>query len=70
MGKVLEYIKDRISLTAYELWIKTIKFQGISKGNVILTFKSDIAERMVIEQYATLLQDTFFCVTGKHIKVI
>lgn len=68
--KVLEYIKDRISLTAYELWIKTIKFQGISKGNVILTFKSDIAERMVIEQYATLLQDTFFCVTGKHIKVI
>ena len=68
--KVLEYIKDRISLTVYELWIKTIKFHGISNGRAILTFKSDISERMVLEQYAILLQDAFLSATGKHIKII
>lgn len=68
--KVLEYIKDRISLTAYELLIKTIKFHGINGGKADLSFKSDITKRMVIEQYVTLLQEAFFCVTGKNIKVI
>lgn len=27
--KVLKYAKERVTLTAYELWIKTIKFHGI-----------------------------------------
>lgn len=62
---VLQYVKERVSITAYELWIKTIKFHGISNGKVILTFKSDIAERMVIEQYGALLQNAFCCVTGE-----
>lgn len=68
--KVLEYIKNRISLTEFELWLKTIKFHRINGGKADLSFKSDISKRMVFEQYATLLQDAFFCVTGKHIKVI
>lgn len=67
--KVLEYIKSRISLTAYELWIKTIKFHGISDGKVTLTFKSYVAERMFFEQYATLLQDAFLSVTGNNILI-
>lgn len=67
--KVLEYIKDRISLTAYELWVKTIKFHGISDGKANLAFKSDVAERMVLEQYATLLQDAFLSVTGDKILI-
>lgn len=67
--KVLEYIQGRISLTAYELWIKTIKFHGISDGRANLTFKSDVAERMVLEQYATLLQDAFLSVTGDKILI-
>lgn len=67
--KVLEFIKDRISLTAYELWIKTIKFHGISDGKVTLTFKSYVAERMFFEQYATLLQDAFLSVTGNNILI-
>ena len=68
-GKVLEYIQGRTSLTAYELWIRTIKFHGISDGRAKLTFKSDIAERMVLEQYATLLQDAFLSVTGNKILI-
>lgn len=68
--KVLEYIKNSISLTEFELWLKTIKFHGINGGKADLSFKSDISKRMFFEQYATLLQDAFFCVTGKHIKVI
>lgn len=67
--KVLEFIKDRISLTAYELWIKTIKFHGISDGKVTITFKSYVAERMFFEQYATLLQDAFLSVTGNNILI-
>lgn len=67
--KMLEYIKDRISLTAYELWIKTIKFHGISNGRAILTFKSDVAERMVFEQYTALIQDAFLSVTGDNILI-
>lgn len=66
---MLEYIKDRISLTAYELWIKTIKFHGISNGRAILTFKSDVAERMVFEQYTALIQDAFLSVTGDNILI-
>lgn len=67
--KVLEYIRDKISLTAYELWVKTIKFHGIIDGRANLSFKSDVAERMVLEQYATLLQDAFLSVTGDKVLI-
>ncbi len=67
--KVLEYIRDKISLTAYELWIKTIKFHGINDGRAILTFKSDVAERMFFEQYNALMQDAFLSVTDDNILI-
>lgn len=67
--RVLKYVKERISITAYELWIKTIKFHGISDGKVTLTFKSDVAERMFFEQYATLLQAAFLFVTGDKVLI-
>lgn len=67
--RVLKYVKERVSITAYELWIKTIKFHGISDDKVTLTFKNVVSERMVLEQYATLLQDAFLAVTGDKILI-
>lgn len=67
--RVLKYVKERVSITAYELWVKTINFHGISDSKVFLTFKSDIAERMVLEQYTTLLQDAFLFIIGDKVLI-
>ncbi len=66
---VLEYLKDRISLTGYKLWFKTIKFHGICDGKANLSFKSELAKNIVLEQYDELLQDAFLSITGEKILI-
>lgn len=67
--KVLKYVKERVSLTAYELWIKTIKFHGIDNSKAILTFRSNLAEKMALDQYGELLQKAFVYVIGEQILI-
>ncbi len=67
--KALKYLRDKISLTTYELWFKTIKFHGICDGKANLSFKSELAKNMVLEQYDELLQDAFLFVTGDKVLI-
>lgn len=61
---VLAYFKERVSNTAYNLWIDTILFKGIENSTVKLYFTSPMKRNVVVGQYGIIFDDAFESVMG------
>ena len=61
---VLDYFKARISSTAYDLWIKTIKFEGFENSTVTLRLPKQMHMSIVPSQYGELFYEAFDNILG------
>ena len=60
----LGYFKARISSTAYDLWIKTIKFEGFENSTVTLRLPKQMHMCIVPSQYGELFYEAFDNILG------
>ena len=61
---VLDYFKARISSTAYDLCIKTIKFEGFENSTVTLRLPKQMHMSIVPSQYGELFYEAFDNILG------
>lgn len=66
---VLSYFKERVSSTAYEIWIETIRFDGIDNSTVKLHFSSPMKKSVVVSQYGALFEEAFEAVMGFKLEI-
>lgn len=66
---VLDYFKARISETAFNLWIKTIKFEGFDNSTVKLRFPKAIHLTIVPSQYGALFEEAFENILGFKVNI-
>lgn len=66
---VLDYIKARINETAYNLWIKIVKFDGFSNSTVTLRFPKPMHLEIVPTQYGSLFEEAFENVLGFKVNI-
>lgn len=66
---VLDYCKDRVNETAYNLWIKVAKFERLQNSDVILKFPKPLHMNIVLSQYIDLLDEAFSNVLGFDVTV-
>lgn len=66
---VLEYCKARVNETAYNLWIKIIKFDGFENSVVTLRFPKPMHKNIVTSQYGDLIDEAFENVLGFKVKI-
>lgn len=64
---VLEYCKDRINETAYNLWIEPIELTNFENGVAHLYFDNSFKQGTVVAQFGNLLQEAFTAVCGFEI---
>lgn len=61
---VLDYFRARISSTAFDLWIKTIKFEGFENSTVTLRLPKQMHMTIVPTQYGELFNEAFDNILG------
>lgn len=61
---VLAYCKEKISDTAYSLWIKPIEMTGFEQGYTQLFFSNEFKKNTVVGQYNDLIYEAFEHVVG------
>lgn len=61
---VLEYFRERISVQAYQVWIDTIRFDGIEGTKVKLHFANEMKKNIVVAQYDEMFKEAFEAVMG------
>lgn len=66
---VLAYCKERVTETAYNLWIKIIEFSSFEVSTVTLCFPKPMYMDVVIPQYGGLIEEAFENVMGFKVKV-
>lgn len=66
---VLDYIKAKVSDTAYDLWIKIVKFDGFNNSTVTLHFPKPMHITIVTSQYGELFEEAFENVLGFKVKI-
>lgn len=66
---VLDYIKARVNETAYNLWIKIVKFDGFSNSTVTLRFPKPMHLAIVTSQYGELFEEAFENVLGFKVNI-
>lgn len=66
---VLEYCKERVTETAYNLWIKIIEFSSFEVSTVTLCFPRPMYMDVVVPQYKSLLEEAFESVMGFKVSV-
>lgn len=67
---VLEKIKGQISSIAFSLWLEPIKLTGLENGVVTLMVESEFKKKIILEQYAEKLQQSFFDVLGFEVSIL
>ncbi len=66
---VLAYCRERVTETAYNLWIKIIEFSSFEVSTVTLCFPKPMYMDVVIPQYGGLMEEAFENVMGFKVKV-
>lgn len=66
---VLEYCRVRVNETAYNLWIKIVKFDNFENSVVTLRFPKPMHKNIVTSQYGALLDEAFENVLGFKVKI-
>lgn len=66
---VLDYCKLRVNETAYNLWIKIIKFDGFENSTVTLRFPKPMHKNIVTSQYGDLLNEAFENIMGFKVNI-
>ncbi len=66
---VLDYCKQKVNITAYNLWINTIEFTGFEASTVTLCFPKPMYMDVVIPQYGTLLDEAFENIMGFKVNI-
>lgn len=66
---VLDYCKERVSETAFNLWIKKIKFVRFENSSVTLELPSTMYMEVVIGQYDEMLRTAFEQIMGFPVSI-
>lgn len=66
---VLDYFRTRISETAYNLWIRTIEFDGFDNSTVTLRFPKPMHVNIAKSQYSELFDEAFENVLGFKVNI-
>lgn len=66
---VLDYIKSKVNETAYNLWIKIVKFDGFNNSTVTLRFPKPMHLEIVTSQYGELFEEAFENVLGFKVNI-
>lgn len=66
---VLAYCKERVTETAYNLWINKIEFTSFEVSTVTLCFPSSMYMDVVIPQYGQLIEEAFENIMGFKINI-
>lgn len=66
---VLDYFKVRVTETAYDLWIKIIKFENFENSTVTLRFPTPMHKNIVSSQYGALFEEAFENVLGFRVSI-
>ena len=67
---VLEYCKERITSTAYNLWLSQIEITGFDMGKATLLFSNEFKKSTVINQYGKLLSEGFENICGFPVEIV
>jgi chromosomal replication initiator protein len=67
---VLSYCKERITSTAYDLWLSNVEIESFSGGKAVLSFTSEFKKSTVISQYGDLLKEAFEKICGFEVEII
>ncbi|MBQ9531263.1 MAG: chromosomal replication initiator protein DnaA [Eubacterium sp.] len=67
---VLAYCKERITNTAYDLWLSKIEIEGFENGKATLSFSNEFKKNTVISQYGELLNEAFEKICGFPVEII
>ena len=67
---VLAYCKERITKTAYDLWLSNIEIVSFEKGSAHLSFSNDFKKSTVINQYGELISEAFEKICGFPVEII
>lgn len=66
---VLDYIRSKVNETAYNLWIKIVKFDGYNNSTVTLRFPKPMHLEIVTSQYGDLFSEAFENVLGFKVNI-
>lgn len=67
---VLDYIRSKVNETAYNLWIKIVKFDGYNNATVTLRFPKPMHLEIVTSQYGDLFAEAFENVLGFKVNIL
>ncbi len=66
---VLSYCRERVTETAYNLWIKSIEFSNYEVSTITLCLPKKMYMDVVIPQYSALIEEAFENVMGFKVNV-
>jgi chromosomal replication initiator protein len=67
---VLAYCKERITNTAYDLWLSKIEIESFENGRATLLFSNEFKKSTVVGQYGDLICEAFEKVCGFPVEII
>ena len=67
---VLAYCKERITATAFDLWLSKIEIKSFDNGKATLFFSNEFKKSTVIGQYGDLISEAFEKVCGFPVEII
>ncbi|MBE6741669.1 MAG: chromosomal replication initiator protein DnaA [Ruminococcaceae bacterium] len=67
---VLAYCKERITATAFDLWLSKIEIKSFDNGKATLFFSNEFKKSTVIGQYGNLISEAFEKVCGFPVEII
>ena len=67
---VLEYCKERITITAYNLWLSKIEITSFDNGKATLSFSNEFKKSTVVSQYGDLISEAFEKICGFPVEII
>ena len=67
---VLTYCKERITDTAYDLWLSKIEIKSFEKGCATLSFSNEFKKSTVVAQYGDLISEAFEKICGFPVEII
>ncbi len=67
---VLAYCKERITKTAYDLWLSKIEIESFENGSATLLFSNEFKKSTVVTQYGDLISEAFEKICGFPVEII
>lgn len=66
---VLAYCKERVTETAYNLWIKKTEFVSFDAATITLRLQSSMYMNVVVSQYGPMFSEAFAQIMGFDVKI-